>query len=97
MLRLTGHGVFLDSSGEILDGNFCPDVPEGRTRTMTYRILKEHNQSGDMESLRLKFDALVSPDNNYVNILQTARRAKKAAVFRGKGVDKRGGMCYNEG
>ncbi len=73
MLRLTGHGVFLDSSGEILDGNFCPDVPEGRTRTMTYRILKEHNQSGDMESLRLKFDALVSPDNNYVNILQTAR------------------------
>ena len=49
------------------------DEAAGRTRTMTYRILKAHNQGDDMENLRLKFDALVSPDNNYVNILQTAR------------------------
>ena len=40
---------------------------------MTYGILKTHNHSRDMERLELKFDALVSPDNNYVNILQTAR------------------------
>lgn len=40
---------------------------------MTYSILQAHNHSGDMENLQLKFDALVSPDNNYVNILQTAR------------------------
>ena len=40
---------------------------------MTYGILKTHNHSGNMEQLQLKFDALVSPDNNYVNILQTVR------------------------
>ncbi len=49
------------------------DAAEGRTRTMAYGVLKAHNQGGDMENLKLKFDALVSPDNNYVNILQTAR------------------------
>ena len=46
---------------------------QGKPRTMAYRILEAHNHSGDMERLRLKFDALVSPDNNYVSILQTAR------------------------
>ncbi len=74
MIRLTGHGVFLDSRFQVMD---CPadgeSVADGRTRTMAYRILKSHNQSGDMENLQLKFDALVSPDNNYVSILQTAR------------------------
>lgn len=38
---------------------------------MAYGILKAHNHSENMEQLQLKFDALVSPDNNYVNILQT--------------------------
>lgn len=46
---------------------------EGRSQTMAYRIFRDHNQSGDMQRLKLKFDALVSPDNNYVNILQTVR------------------------
>ena len=40
---------------------------------MAYGILKAHNHSDNMEQLQLKFDALVSPDNNYVNILETAR------------------------
>lgn len=44
---------------------------EGKTKTMAYGILKAHNHSDNMEQLQLKFDALVSPDNNYVNILQT--------------------------
>lgn len=35
--------------------------------------MQAHNKSGDRENLKLTFDALVSPDNNYVNILQTAR------------------------
>lgn len=72
MVRLTGHGVFLDENGQVMEEG-CPSVEEGRTRTMAYSILKAHNLSGDMENLALKFDALVSPDNNYVNILQTAR------------------------
>ena len=40
---------------------------------MTWKILKAHNHSNTMEDLSLVFDALVSPDNNYVSILQTAR------------------------
>ncbi len=40
---------------------------------MTWKILKAHNHSNTMEDLQLVFDALVSPDNNYVSILQTAR------------------------
>ena len=46
---------------------------EGKTKTMAYQVLKSHNHSDNMDQLQLKFDALVSPDNNYVNILQTAR------------------------
>ena len=46
---------------------------EGRSQTMTWQILRAHNNSGDMQRLKLKFDALVSPDNHYVNILQTVR------------------------
>ena len=46
---------------------------EGRSQTMAYQILQAHNHSGDPQRLKLKFDALVSPDNNYVNILQTVR------------------------
>ncbi len=73
MIRLTDHGVFLDGRWEVMEGPDCPDAAEGRAGTMTYGVLKAHNQSGDMENLRLKFDALVSPDNNYVSILQTVR------------------------
>ncbi len=72
MVKLTGHGVFLDENFQVMEKD-CPGVAEGRAKTMAYGILKAHNQSGDMENLALKFDALVSPDNNYVNILQTAR------------------------
>lgn len=74
MVKLTGHGVILNDRYEI--SACAPDgqaALEGRTRTMAYGILKAHNQTDDMENLQLKFDALVSPDNNYVSILQTAR------------------------
>lgn len=67
MIRLTNHGLFLNES---VSGR----TPEqGRRGTMAYQILKAHNHSESMEQLRLKFDAVVSPDNNYVNILQTVR------------------------
>lgn len=76
---LTDHGVFLDSACKTEEPSLenCEKYEEkkrsGRTKTMAYRILSAHNYSGDMEHLQLKFDALVSLDNNYVNILQTAR------------------------
>ena len=72
MVTLTDHGVFLNP-----DGSLCasPTLSEADARRngMAWRILEAHNQSGSMDALRLKFDALVSPDNNYVSILQTAR------------------------
>lgn len=71
MIYLTEHGVFLSKDGVPVKGTDKQKEVQ-RTKTIAYRILKQHNLSGDMERLKLKFDALVSPDNNYVSILQTA-------------------------
>ncbi len=73
MITLTGHGVILCVDGTFSRWENEEQANRGKSRTMAYRILQAHNQSGDMRQLKLKFDALVSPDNNYVNILQTAR------------------------
>ncbi len=73
MIRLIDHGVFLTKQGDIIENKDIREKDEGRKKTMAYGILQAHNKSGDMENLKLTFDALVSPDNNYVNILQTAR------------------------
>ena len=70
MIKLTNHGLFLNENFDLVPGG---DAAAGHENTIAYGILKAHNQSKDMAHLRLKFDALVSPDNNYVNILQTAR------------------------
>ena len=45
----------------------------GREGTIAYRILESHNTSGDMNSLKLRFDGMLSHDITYVNIIQTAR------------------------
>ncbi len=73
MIRLIDHGVFLTKQGDIIENKDIREKDEGRKKTMAYGILQAHNKSGDRENLKLTFDALVSPDNNYVNILQTAR------------------------
>ena len=72
MVTLTAHGVFLNPDGSLCANPTLPEA-EARRNGMAWRILEAHNHSGNMEQLRLKFDALVSPDNNYVSILQTAR------------------------
>lgn len=46
------------------------DLERARSHTMAWNILKAHNQGTDMEHLRLRFDMLVSPDDNYTSILQ---------------------------
>lgn len=46
---------------------------EGRRKTLAYEILSAHNTSGDLRSLKLKFDAMASHDITYVGIIQTAR------------------------
>ncbi len=73
MVKLTDHGVVLAADGTLAAVEHEQQKTEGKTKTMAYGIFKAHNHSGNMEALQLKFDALVSPDNNYVNILQTAR------------------------
>ena len=50
---------------------FTPET--GRAKTMAYGIMAAHNQSGDMQHLKMKFDAMASHDITYVGIIQTAR------------------------
>lgn len=49
------------------------DPAKARTQTITYGILAKHNHSGDLQNLKLRFDALASHDITYVGIIQTAR------------------------
>ena len=46
---------------------------EAAKNTIAYGILKDHNTSGSMEKLKIKFDMLTSHDITYVGIIQTAR------------------------
>ena len=60
----------------LMNGQLVPaqaDQPEGREGTIAYRILEQHNTSGDMKNLKIRFDGMLSHDITYVNIIQTAR------------------------
>lgn len=46
---------------------------EAAQNTIAYGILKDHNTSGNMEKLQIKFDKLTSHDITFVGIIQTAR------------------------
>ena len=46
---------------------------EARQGTIAYGVLKEHNTSGNMDRLKIKFDKLTSHDITFVGIIQTAR------------------------
>ena len=46
---------------------------EAKKNTIAYGILQEHNTSGNMEKLQIKFDKLTSHDITFVGIIQTAR------------------------
>ena len=49
------------------------DKAQAKQGTIAYGILKDHNISGNMEQLNIKFDKLTSHDITYVGIIQTAR------------------------
>ncbi len=70
-MKLHDGGVYL-VNGQLTEE--CP-VPreEARKGTIAYGILKDHNKSGSMENLQIRFDALTSHDITYVGIIQTAR------------------------
>ncbi len=56
---------------EGMQAGYRPET--GRTKTMAYGIMAAHNLSGDMQHLKMKFDAMASHDITYVGIIQTAR------------------------
>ena len=73
-------GIHYISSGAVLntDGSFdlSPEIPSLKKNTMSFRILSQHHIGKSYclsESMLLKMDALVSPDNVYATIIQTAR------------------------
>ena len=46
---------------------------EASKNTIAYGIVRDHNTSGNMEKLQIKFDKLTSHDITFVGIIQTAR------------------------
>jgi len=71
-IKVLGHGAYLTDSGKISE-TAPVSKDEALKGTIAYGILKSHNQSEDMESLRIRFDCLTSHDITYVGIIQTLR------------------------
>lgn len=84
-MKLYDKGVYLVNGMELVEDT--PDAasvlkaktgseatPElAKKQTIAYHILEEHNKSGNMEKLQIKFDKLTSHDITFVGIIQTAR------------------------
>lgn len=75
-----GAGRYLADGPEALPAlrraGFGPEEIQAAARgSMAMQILDAHTCSREGDVLQLGFDALVSPDNNYVSILQTVRAA----------------------
>ena len=83
MVKLYDGGVYLVKGSEIIPEKEAAKVAvltgreadrdQARQGTIAYGIIKAHNTSGDMDHLKLKFDALASHDITFVGIIQTAR------------------------
>ena len=84
-MKLYDSGVYLVNGNErIADDAHAAEAVKSKTgqtvtkeqaaeQTIAYGILKEHNTSGNMEKLQIKFDKLTSHDITFVGIIQTAR------------------------
>lgn len=84
MITLLQNGAYLLNNAEIIEANNEAEAilkskgvvateKEAKQNTMAYNILKEHNTSGNMENLEIKFDKITSHDITFVGIIQTAR------------------------
>lgn len=73
MITVKNEGMFLLGGRLVPARESALSCEDGRTKTIAYRILSQHNTSGDMRSPKLKFDAMASHDITYVGIIQTAR------------------------
>ena len=72
MIKLHEGGAYLFHGTEIRD-TYNGNQKAAKEGTIAYGILKQHNTSGNMDRLEIKFDALTSHDITYVGIIQTAR------------------------
>ncbi len=86
MVKLLDGGAYLVNGNEVIPetpdaaailksklGDNVPTKEEAKKNTIAYSILEEHNTSGNMDKLMIKFDKLTSHDITYVGIIQTAR------------------------
>lgn len=72
MVKLFENGIFLLNGKEIVTESVL-SKEEAKKGTITYSILKAHNQNDNMENLKMKFDAMASHDITFVGIIQTAK------------------------
>ena len=74
-MKLYDSGVYMVNGKIAGEAQAQPSLnkEEARKNTIAYGILKEHNTSGNMEKLQIKFDKLTSHDITFVGIIQTAR------------------------
>ncbi len=71
-MKIIDKGIFVSNKYEILENTQMP-VDEAKKNTISYRILENHNKSGNMDKLKIVFDAMASHDITYVGIIQTAK------------------------
>ena len=83
MVKLYNGGAYLINGNTLIEENDKDkikavtgkdiDKEEARKGSIAYNILKAHNTSGNIDKLRLKFDAMASHDITFVGIIQTAK------------------------
>ena len=85
MIKLLNGGAYLVNGTEIIEDTAEAvaaiqqktgkevSKAEAAKQTIAYNILAEHNTSGNMDKLKIKFDKLTSHDITFVGIIQTAR------------------------
>ncbi len=73
-MKLYEGGTYLINGVEITqEAPKDTSLEQAKQGTIAYGILADHNTSGNMSDLQIKFDALTSHDITYVGIIQTAR------------------------
>ncbi|MBE5940422.1 MAG: hydratase [Lachnospiraceae bacterium] len=86
MIKLSNSGAYLINGCEVIEataeneallksklGSKYESKEEAAKNTIAYGILADHNTSGNMDKLQIKFDKLTSHDITFVGIIQTAR------------------------
>ena len=70
MIKLKKYGVYYKNGKLVKAGKIDEDA---KTKTIAYKIIKNHNTSGSDKKLCIKFDEITSHDITYVGIIQTAK------------------------